>query len=83
MKKLLPLLAVLLLAGCTSFPPVACDSWVHDGHYGPVTTHYEAHAVTSQGDSLKIGTYTGAVTVIGGYGVSDTITNLTVPAKKP
>lgn len=71
------------LAGCASYPPVACESWTHEGHYGPVTTHYEAKAVTvrpSDG-SLVIGAYSGAVTVLGGYGVTDTLTNLVVPTK--
>src|SRR6478609_7126900 len=84
MKKRLSLLAcTLLLCGCSSFPNVACDSWKHEGNYGPVTTHYDAKNVVRQEDgSLKIEEYNGAVKVLGGYGMSDTIRGLVLSPKQ-
>lgn len=86
MKPIRALLLVCFLtslAGCAAYPPVACESWVHEGRYGPVTTHYEAKAVSVRPNdgALEIGAYHGSVTVLGGYGVTDTLTSLVVPTK--
>lgn len=72
-------------AGCRSFPNLKADHWVHQGNYGVATTHYEATSVKKQQDgNFHIGTYTGTVTILGGYGVSDTINGLTItPAATP
>ncbi len=82
MKTLVSLLLVIacatLFAGCAAYPNLVADHWVHDGHYGVATTHYEATNITRVGDGFHIGTYTGAITVMGGYGVSDTIQGLTI-----
>lgn len=91
MKKTLALLilaAVALLAGgCRSFPNLACDSWHHEGNYGPVTTQYDAKNVRRQEDgSLRVETYSGNIKVLGGYGVTDTVQGLVLSpaqAKKP
>lgn len=73
----LALLIVALCSGCQQFPNVACASWHHEGNYGPVTTQYDAKNVQRQEDgSLKVETYSGNVKVLGGYGVTDTISGL-------
>lgn len=76
-------LLCLAFAGCASYPPGACDSWTHEGRYGAVATHYEAKDVKADGATLKIGQWHGSVTFLGGYGISDTVTGLVVPAKTP
>ena len=87
MKTVLLLIVAVALAltGCRSLPDLQADHWVHDGHYAIATTHYEATNVTSLPDGrIHVGTYTGAVVVAGGYGVSDTIQGLTyTPGQKP
>lgn len=82
MRKLLWLL-LPLLSSCASYPPAAAGSWVHDGNYGPVTTHYEAKDIKASvdGTKLSVGTYSGHIKVLGGYGISDTITDLVISAK--
>lgn len=81
--KTIAVLALLILSGCSSFPNVACESWTHEGNYGPVTTHYDAKNVVRQEDgSLKIEQYTGAVKVLGGYGMTDTVRGLILTPKQ-
>lgn len=75
-------MVLVAFSGCMGLPTGAADRWVHDGNYGFVTTHYEAGKVASQPDgTLKVGTYSGSVKVLGGYGVSDTVENLVVKPK--
>jgi hypothetical protein len=82
--KILVCLLLIALTGCRAFPNLEADHWVHDGHYGVATTHYEATAVKKQPDgNLHVGTYTGSVTVLGGYGVADTIQGLTITPGAP
>lgn len=77
-------LACLFLTGCRSFPNVEADHWTHDGHYGAFTTHYQADNIRRlPSGALKVETYTGTVTIMGGYGVSDTITGLVITPKEP
>lgn len=72
---------VLAACGCASFPKVEAAKWVHEGNYGPVTTHYEATGITRAPDgALNVKTYSGHIKVLGGYGISDTIEGLVVPA---
>ena len=79
MKRLLPLLSLLVLSGCASYPNAKCDSWVHDGNYGPfVTTHYEAKGAVIKDNVLSMSNWTGKVAIFG-YSVSDAMTNLEVP----
>lgn len=73
------LLLVLLVSGCRNFPNVEAKRWVHDGHYGAFTTHYEADDIVRlPSGQLKAGTWHGTVTIMGGYGVEDTITGLVI-----
>lgn len=67
----------LAFVGCRQLPDLQAEHWVHDGHYGPVATHYEANQVNPQPDgAVRIDSYTGSITVLGGYGVSDTVKGL-------
>lgn len=80
--KLLAAIAALTLAGCSSIPNGEFTSWTHDGNYAVFATHYEAHNAVKQADGkVMIGAYTGSIKVMGGYGPSDTITNLVVDPK--
>lgn len=86
-RLMLGLVLMIGLIGCAQFPNVACESWHHEGNYGPVTTQYDAKQVTRQEDgSLRIASYTGNVKVLGGYGVTDTVQGLVLSpaaAKQP
>lgn len=79
----------ILGTGCSTaqiakIPNASFDSWVHDGKYGVFTTHVEAHGATKQADgTIKIQAYTGHLNVAGGYGPSDTITNLVIEPGTP
>lgn len=81
--RILALAALLAsCAGCRSFPNVEATRWVHDGHYGAFTTHYEASDITKlPSGQLRVGTWHGTVTIMGGYGVEDTITGLIITQK--
>lgn len=78
------LFASLLLGGCSTaqiakIPNASFGSWTHDGNYGVFSTHVEAHGAEKQADgTIKIKAYTGHIKVAGGYGPSDTITDLVV-----
>lgn len=79
------LIAVALLAtGCAApFPNLTAEHWIHQGSYGPVTTNYEAtHIVKNEDGSLTVATYSGSIKVLGGYGVSDTVSGLKLSAKQ-
>jgi len=92
MKILTIILASIVLAfssGCSTaqiskIPNASFDSWVHDGKYGIFTTHVEAHGAVKQADGkITIQAYTGQLAVAGGYGPSDTITNLVIDPAAP
>lgn len=74
----------LLLAGCSTsqiakIPNASFGSWTHDGNYGVFSTHVEAHGASKQADgTIHIQAYTGHIKVAGGYGPSDTITDLVI-----
>lgn len=73
-------IVVAAFAGCSAFPSIEAEHWVHDGNYGAVTTHYEASGIKRTPDGrLQVDTYSGSVKVLGGYGVSDTVKGLVIP----
>ena len=87
MKTLFALFIVsvsLGLSGCSTaqiskIPNASFGSWTHDGNYGVFSTHVEAHDASKSPDgTIHINAYTGSLKVMGGFGPSDTITDLII-----
>lgn len=95
MKTLIALVIAsiaLAFSGCSTaqiakIPNASFGSWTHDGNYGVFSTHVEAHGASKAPDgTIHINAYTGNLKVMGGYGPSDTITDLIIipgPAPEP
>ncbi len=85
-KPLSILGACLALSGCSSLkniPGVEFGSWTHDGNYGVFTTHVEASGATKDAEGkIHLKSYSGHLKVAGGYGPSDTITDLVIDPNK-
>lgn len=74
---LLGVCLLLSVSGCAQFPGITCDHWQHQGSYGVFATEYEATGVVKLADgSVRIKSYSGNVKVLGGYGVTDTVSDL-------
>ena len=89
MKAIMPTLllsALVCLSGCSiisQLPANSCDTWAHTFSIGPIyAEHFTASGASKTPDgTIHIQNYTGSISYMGVYTMTDTIQGLTVSPK--